>query len=188
MHLRLVTPADAPAIAAIYAPYVRETAISFEAEPPDAQEMQRRIAAFPAGRPWLAAADNDRLLGYAYANTFNVRHAYQWSTETTVYVDRAAQRRGIGRALYMRSSGCSKNSVPARVRRITLPNDASVGLHRALGFTDAGIYVRAGYKFARWHDVGWFQRGIGADPAPPDREPLPVNVRSSARRWEQERG
>ena len=176
MRLRPVTPDDAPAIAAIYAPIVRETAISFEEDPPDAAAMRQRIMGFPAVRPWIVAADASALLGYAYAGDFRTRAAYRWSTETSVYVDPKAHRRGIGRALYLALFELlSAMGYRRAFAGITLPNEASVALHRALGFIEAGIYERAGYKFGRWHDVGMYQRSIGSDPARPDREPLALS-------------
>jgi len=172
VRLRAVTPADAPAIAAIYSPVVRETAISFEAEPPSDDEMRSRIVAIAPRRPWLVAEDDDVLLGYAYASEFRSRAAYRWSVETTVYVATAAHRRGVGRALY---SALFRLLDMLGYRRayagITLPNDASVGLHHALGFTEAGILHRAGFKFGTWHDVVTLERSLGSDPAPPDGEP-----------------
>lgn len=172
MRLRPVTPADAPAIAAIYGAVVRDTSISFETVPPSDDEMRARIAAVYPQRPWLVAEDDDAFLGYAYANEFRSRAAYRWSVETTVYVAVPAHRRGVGRRLYtalfalLDALGYRRAFVG-----ITLPNDASVGLHHALGFTDVGVLARAGFKFGRYHDVASLERSLGTDPQPPDGEP-----------------
>lgn len=167
-----MTPADAPAIAAIYGSIVRDTAISFETEAPSADEIAARIAAISGARPWLVAEDGAAFLGYAYAAEFRSRAAYRWSIETTVYVAPAAQRRGVASALYAALFRLLDQLGYRRAYAgITLPNDPSLALHRALGFTDAGILQRAGFKFDRWHDVAFLERSLGTDPAPPDGEP-----------------
>ncbi len=145
-YVRLATPADAAAVAAIYAPVVRDTAISFEAEPPDAAEFVRRMEATLPARPWLVAEDGGRVVGYAYAGPHRARAAYGWSVEPSVYVDAGARGRGVGRALYgallavLRAQGFAN-----AYAGVTLPNEASVGLHRAFGFEDVAVYRRVGY-------------------------------------------
>ncbi len=172
MRLRPVTPADAPAIAAIYGAIVRDTSISFETVPPSDDEIRTRIAAVMPQRPWLVAEDDTAFLGYAYAGEFRSRAAYRWSIEATVYVAPIAHRRGVGRALYsalfalLDALGYRRAFVG-----VTLPNEPSVGLHHALGFTDVGVLHRAGFKFGRYHDVASLERPLGTDPAPPDGEP-----------------
>jgi L-amino acid N-acyltransferase YncA len=142
VRLRPVTPEDAPAIAAIYAPIVRATPISFEIEPPDVVAIRKRIVQFSPAHVWLVAEDDSVLLGYAYGGPFRARPAYRWSTETTVYVDAAAHRRGVGLTLYtalfrlLAAMGYHR-----AFAGITLPNAASVGLHRAAGFVEAGVFT-----------------------------------------------
>ncbi len=159
MRVRVVRLDDAAAIAAIYAPVVIETAISFEAIPPDADEFRRRIELERGLRPWLVMADDaDRAIGYVYGSTYKARHAYRFSSEVTVYIDAAARGRGVGRRLYtallalLRAQGYR-----TAYAGITLPNAASVGLHVAMGFTPAGVMHAAGYKFGRWHDVAYYE-------------------------------
>ena len=134
--------------------------------------MRARIETIAARRPWLVAEDDDAFLGYAYASEFATRASYRWSVFTTVYVAPAAQRRGVGRALY---TALFAQLDALGFRRafawITLPNEPSLGLHRALGFTDVGVMHRAGFKFDAWHDVAFLERSLGNDPAPPDGEP-----------------
>ncbi|MBE2318644.1 N-acetyltransferase [Solirubrobacter sp. CPCC 204708] len=155
MEVRQATADDAPACAAIYAPYVTDTAVSFELEPPDAHEMARRIAAAHA---WLVLEDEGRVVGYAYAGTFHPRAAYRFACETSVYLERGFERRGGGRALYavllplLRERGFT-----TAIAGMTLPNPGSEGLHRALGFEPVGTYRRVGFKFDAWHDVAWTQ-------------------------------
>lgn len=168
MKIRTAHPDDAPAIAAIYAPVVAGTAISFETEPPDAAEMRARIAkTLGAGLPWLVAEADGVVCGYAYASKHRERAAYQWSVDTTVYVADGRRGQGVGRALY-----CALLPLLAELgycqafAGIALPNAASVGLHEALGFAPLGVYRNVGFKLGQWRDVGWWQRAL--------REPDPV--------------
>jgi L-amino acid N-acyltransferase YncA len=161
---------DAGRIAAIYAPYVRETAISFETEPPTAEEMARRIAEAQRAHAWLVLEQDADVVGYAYGGPFMARSAYQWATTVSVYLESGRRRTGGGRALYE----ALFDRLAARGHRtalaaIALPNEASIGLHRALGFDEAGVYRRVGWKLGRWHDVAWYQRSLGDDGPP---EPL----------------
>ncbi len=167
MTLRLATPDDAAAVAAIYAPAVTDSATSFEAVSPDAAEMAARIAATLPRYPWLVAESGGRVAGYAYAGLHRARAAYAWSAETSVYLAADAQGRGLGRTLMtalleiLRMQGFAVAYAGA-----TLPNDASVGLHRALGFGDVGVFPRAGFKHGRWHDTWWGARDLGSGRAP----------------------
>lgn len=169
--IRPAAPGDAGQIAAIYAPIVRETPISFELEPPDAAEFGRRMARYGAFGPWLVCERAGEILAYAYASPHNERAAYQWAVNVSIYAGASARRLGAGRALYgvlfelLRLQGFM-----VACAGVTLPNAASVGLHEALGFAPVGVYRRIGYKFGRWHDVGWWQMDLQpppADPPPP---------------------
>ncbi|NHN57199.1 N-acetyltransferase [Calidifontibacter sp. DB0510] len=159
---------DAASCAAIYAPYVTDTVISFEAEPPDAAEMGRRMN---AAIEWLVAREDDVVLGYAYATRHRERAAYRFACDVSVYTAPAAHRRGVGTALY----GELLARVTARGLRmacagVTQPNPASVGFHEAMGFQRVGLYRAIGWKFGAWHDVLWLQRPLAGD-GPPEREP-----------------
>jgi phosphinothricin acetyltransferase len=160
--------------AEIYSPYVRETAISFEDDPPDAEEMGRRIADTSTRYPWLAAESGGRVVGYAYASPHRVRAAYRWAADVAVYVEPGQQCRGIGRALYRALLELlTRQGVQVACAGITLPNQSSVRLHEALGFEPVGVYRRIGWKAGAWHDVGWWQRQlIGAQQrVPPEVGP-----------------
>jgi L-amino acid N-acyltransferase YncA len=165
---------DAAACAAIYAPYVEQTPISFEERPPDALEMEARIARCAATHPWLVAEEGGEVVGYAYACQHQERAAYRWAADVSVYVAVNRRGEGLGRSLY--------EALFARLRRqnfqiacagITLPNDASVRLHEALGFIRVGVSPRIGWKGGRWHDVSWWQ--LELEPVLPGAplEPLP---------------
>jgi phosphinothricin acetyltransferase len=174
--IRQATEADAAQIAAIYAPYVRDTAISFEVVPPTPRTMAERIASLAPTYPWLVCADNGAVLGYAYASRHRDRAAYQWSIDVSVYVAAAAHRRGIGRALYTTLLRLSAAQGYCNAYGgITLPNASSVGLHEAMGFRTVGIYRRVGHKLGAWHDVGWWALDLRPRPAtPPALRPLPA--------------
>ncbi len=159
MHIRPVEAADAPAIQAIYAPIVATTAISLEDTPPDTAEIASRIGAIIAAYPYLVAEEDGTLAGFAYASQHRTRSGYRYSVDVTVYVAGHAQRRGIGRALYAALLPAARSlGYHAAFAGIALPNPASIALHEAMGFTPVGTYYQAGFKFGRWHDVGWWQR------------------------------
>lgn len=168
MLIRLASPADAPVVAAIYEPIVRDTSISFEIEPPDAGEIARRISEDMPAYPWFVAADDDAVVGYAYATRHRARPAYRWAVDVSVYVESTQHRRGVGRQLYdtlmeVLTSQGYRNAFAG----IALPNPASVGLHESVGFEYVGTFASVGWKHRRWHDVAWWQRSLGTGDGPP---------------------
>ena len=180
--IRLACAADAEAISRIYAPYVADTATSFETEPPTASEIAGRVVETLASHPWIVYDENGVVGGYAYATKHRARSAYQWSTEVSVYVAETFRRRHIGQALYTSLFAIlgAQGFVNAYAG-ITLPNAASVRLHESLGFEPVGVYRRIGYKLGSWHDVGWWQLALApypASPAPP--QPLAAVNRRDA--------
>jgi L-amino acid N-acyltransferase YncA len=142
--IRDATPEDGAACAAVYAPYVTDTATTFEYEPPTPAEMAERIAKAQKDHAWVVAEDDGRVMGYAYAGRYKERAAYRWACEVSVYLEQGRRRNGM-----------------------TLPNPASEGMHRALGFEPVGVYRRIGWKHGAWHDVAWVQRPLGAAGTPP---------------------
>jgi phosphinothricin acetyltransferase len=158
--IRPATVADAARCAEIYRPFVTDGWVSFETEPPDAEEMASRIATYGASHAWLVAQDADgKVLGYAYGSPHRTRAAYATSADVGIYVDPAAARRGIGRALYLALFPLLKEKgLHAVFAGIALPNPGSIGLHEAVGFTPVGIYREVGWKMDGWRDVGWWQR------------------------------
>ena len=138
-ELRLVNEDDAAAIAEIYRPIVESTPISFEIEPPDEHEIQRRILETRRKYPWLVCDNRGRVVGYAYATQHRLRVAYQWSVDTSVYVHPDFRRCGIGRALYTSLLQIlAAQGYFNAYAGITLPNPGSVGLHESLGFQPVG--------------------------------------------------
>jgi len=165
---------DAAACAAIYAPYVEQTPISFEERPPDALAMEARIARCVATHPWLVAEDGGEVVGYAYACRHQERAAYRWAADVSVYV--AANRRGegLGRSLYeLLFARLRQQNFQIACAGITLPNDASVRLHEALGFLRVGVSPRIGWKGGGWHDVSWWQLELAPVAPGTPLEPLP---------------
>jgi len=169
--VRDASAADAAACAAIYAPYVTGTAITFETEPPPAGEMAARIENASRSYAWLVLEEQGRVVGYAYGGRFHARPAYRWAAEVSVYLEPGRRRTGGGRALYEALLGrLRERGFRIAIAGMTLPNEASVALHEALGFQPVGIYRRIGYKLGEWHDVAWMQRRLlddGGEPPEP---------------------
>ena len=179
MSVRVAQATDAEAIAAIYAPYVLETVISFEEEPPSAAEIGARIAAALPMYPFLVFEEAGRLLGYAYGSAHLPRAAYRWSANVSVYTAQDQHRRGVGTALYAELLAIlRRQGFHSLFAGIALPNAGSVGLHEAMGFVHLGTYREVGFKFGRWHDVGYWRLGL-ADGAPTG-EPVPFERLASA--------
>jgi L-amino acid N-acyltransferase YncA len=165
---------DGGECARIYAPFVTDTVVSLEESAPDGDELSRRIAHVSISHPWLVAESNRRLAGFAYASRHRERASYRWAADVSVYVDADQRRHGVATALYrelmqrLRGQG-----IYVACAGITVPNQASVALHEALGFTLVGIYPRIGYKHGAWRDVGWWQLALAPqrDEAPPEPGP-----------------
>jgi phosphinothricin acetyltransferase len=159
---------DGEVCAAIYAPYVTDTAITFEDVPPTAAEMGERILAAQRSHAWLVAHEAGRVFGYAYGWPHRSRPAYRWSCEVSIYLERTRRRTGAGRVLYQALfERLRERGFRVLLAGITQPNEASTGLHRAVGFEPVGVYRDIGWKHGRWHDVSWSQLTIGADSTAP---------------------
>jgi L-amino acid N-acyltransferase YncA len=184
--LREAQPEDAAPIAAIYRPYVTDTVITFEVEPPGASEFAERMAQIQELAPWLVCEVGGSVVGYAYASKHHERAAYQWALNAAVYLSPAHHRRGLGRALYtslfelLRLQGfCSVHG------GITLPNAASVGLHESMGFRRVALYPAVGYKQRAWHDVGWWQLELCPRLGEPPQLMTPAAARTAhPRAWQ----
>lgn len=176
--VRPATPDDAAACAAIYAPYVSDTAITFESVPPDTSEMAGRIAAAQREHAWLVAESGPkedpytrRIVGYAYAGPYSPRDAYRWSVEVSAYLALDERGRGTGRLLYEQLlSTLRERGFHSAIARIALPNEASIRLHTRFGFVESGLYREIGYKLGRWHDVATMQLPLQTPGTSPLRE------------------
>ncbi|MHB8657166.1 MAG: GNAT family N-acetyltransferase [Solirubrobacteraceae bacterium] len=175
MHIRSADPrTDAAACAEIYAPFVTGSAASFEETAPEPEQFAQRIERFGATHAWLVAIRDRDVLGYAYGAPHRERAAYRWATDVTVYVASQAQRGGIGRALYDQLlARLADQGFYIACAGITLPNQASVALHRVCGFELVGIYRRIGWKAGAWRDVAWWQRDLRPPADEPPLEPSP---------------
>jgi phosphinothricin acetyltransferase len=167
--IRPATAGDAEGIAAVYAPFVQDTAISFETDAPDAAEIAHRLS---RGLSWFVAVDGDEVIGFCSASRHRTRAAYRWAVDCSVYVRPQDQGKGVGRQLYTRLfDELRALGFVQAFAGIALPNPASVAAHEAMGFTPVGVYRQVGYKLGRWHDVGWWQLTLQTPPADP-AEPL----------------
>ncbi len=159
MLIRPAEERDAEACAAIYAPYVRDTTISFEAEPPT--EMAARIAKATKSYAWLVLEIDGEVVGYAYGSPYKERAAYRWSCEVSVYLAQDRRRAGGGKALYEALfARLAERGFRMAVAGMTQPNEPSVGLHKAMGFELIGTWRRIGWKHGAWRDVTWMQREL----------------------------
>lgn len=166
MHIRTATPADAKRLLEIYAPYVEDTAISFEMETPSVEEFRGRITKISQKYPYLVAEEEGRIVGYAYAGVFKDRRAYDHCVETTVYVSLDHHGRGVGKALYTELEKClSAQGITnlnaciawAPVEGPHLTND-SEAFHAAMGYTKVAHFHRCGYKFGEYWDMIWMEK------------------------------
>ena len=183
--VRLATVEDGAACAAIYGPFVEDTSISFELEPPTPDEMAGRIEKTTTRTPWLVVEVDGTVRGYAYGTRHRDRAAYDWTVESTVYVDRDFAGRGIGRAAMTALLEVLRlQGFHLVVAGITQPNPASTALHRALGFERIGEFGAIGWKDGRWHGVEWYGLELG----PRDRPPAPIRPLADAiADWERAR-
>ena len=173
MHIRPATPADIPAITRIYAHAVAHGTASFELAPPDETEMRRRMQAILDGKfPYIVAEIDGAVAGYAYASLYRTRPAYRFTVEDSVYVAPAIHRRGIGKALLLSLiEACTALGFRQMIAVIGDSDQAaSIGVHRACGFTDAGSLRNIGWKFGRWLDTPLMQLALGpGGMTPPDK-------------------
>lgn len=164
LTLRPSRPDDLPAVQAIYAHAVTRGTGTFELEPPDLGEMERRReAVLAAGWPWLVAERGGQVLGYAYAAPFRPRPAYRYCLEDSIYLAEAARGQGIGRLL-LAELVARCEALGARQMLAVIgdsSNAGSIGVHRTLDFEHVGLLKAAGWKFGRWLDVVLMQRALG---------------------------
>lgn len=161
--VRAASAKDAAQIARIYNYFVENSVITFEEEPVDAQAMADRIAAVQgASLPWLVTEIDEAVVGYVHASPWKQRSAYRHSVETTIYVEKGCENRGIGSRLYsellsiLRAAGKH-----VAIGGVALPNDASIALHEKLGFAHAATFRQVGFKHGRWVDVAYWQTVLG---------------------------
>lgn len=168
MQVRAPREEDFAALAAITSHYIATTAAHFGYDAVSEAELRGLWQRGAAKYPWLVAEADGGVIGYAKSGTWRERAAYAWTTEVTVYVAPGTQRRGIGRALYTPLlAELTARGFRSAIAGITLPNDASVGLHRALGFTSVGVVRDAGWKHGAWHAIEFFQKPLATGAGAP---------------------
>jgi phosphinothricin acetyltransferase len=182
--IRLATQEDCDAMLGIYAPYIQNTAVSFENTVPEPHAFCRRFLDFTRQFPWLVCETDGGISGYCYAHRFAERAAYDWSVECSIYLHEACHGRRIGTALFsalldtLRLQGyCNAYSL------VALPNPQSEGLHKAFGFNLAGTLQKVGYKYGEWHDVGYYALSLRDYPENP-QPPKPIGLISGTRGFE----
>src|SRR3954454_8104017 len=177
LRVRVADPAaDAARVAGIYRPYVEETIVSFEEVAPTPDQMADRIRSTLPWTPWLVAEEDGRAVGYAYASRHRERAGYRWSVDISVYVEREAHGRGIGRALYAELLPIlRRQGFVNAYAGIGLPNEASVALHRSIGMSLVGVYEKVGWKMGDWVDVAWYGMRLSeqTDDGSMPPEPIP---------------
>ncbi|HWE37472.1 MAG TPA: GNAT family N-acetyltransferase [Isosphaeraceae bacterium] len=180
--IRLATGDDAEAVRAIYAPFCDAVShVSFEVEAPSVEEMRRRIENTLSHHPWLVSEEGGEILGYVYAGPHRERAAYRWSVDVSAYIGR--RRSGVGRGLYRSLFAILKlQGFMSAFAGATLPNEASVGLHRAMGFEEVGVYRRVGFKAGAWRDVVWWRLALREPPDDP-AEPLTLEQAQRLNGW-----
>jgi L-amino acid N-acyltransferase YncA len=170
-EIRAATTADLPAITEIYDHAVRYGTATFELISPDLAEMTRRFGVLmDGGFPYLVAADEGRVVGYAYAGAYRPRPAYRFTVENSVYLQPAIHRRGIGLQLLQRLIAESERRGHRQMIAVIgdSANAGSIGVHKRCGFQMIGTHPDVGFKFGRWLDTVMMQRalGEGADTLP----------------------
>ena len=170
MNIRLARPSDAATLLAIYAPYVENTAITFEYEVPTIEDFATRIEKTLERYPYLVAEEDGLILGYAYASTYYARAAYDWAVELSVYVSQDARGQGVGTKLYDELEDLlDQMGYVHFLACISLPNEASLALHRKRGYQQVAHFPKIGYKFNRWYDIVWLQKSL-------DKEARPIKL------------
>ena len=161
MEIRFAKPSDARSMLDIYAPYVENTAITFEYEVPTIEDFATRIAKTLEKYPYLVAEEDGVVVGYAYASTYYARAAYDWAVELSVYVSQDARGQGVGSKLYDALEDLLEQMGYIHfLACISLPNEASLALHRKRGYQQVAHFPKIGYKFNRWHDIVWLQKSL----------------------------
>lgn len=152
--IRMATPQDASAIAAIYEPYICNTTITFEYDPVPTDMMRNRITEVMKQFPWLVYEKDGKILGYAYCSRFKERAAFDWDCECSVYIDEKEHRKGIASELYNRLFELIRlQGYYTIYALITFSHESSISLHKKFGFTEVGVYQKTGYKFDKWWDL-----------------------------------
>lgn len=169
MKIRIACKEDAKRLLEIYAPYILNTAITFEYIVPSLEEFEKRIIKTIKNYPYLVAEKDGCVVGYAYTSAFKNRAAYDWAVETSIYIDMNCQGNGIGKALYDALEKISKlQNILNMNACIAIPDQGSVAFHKKIGYTQVAHFHKCGYKFNQWYDMIWMEKMLGRHPLKPD--------------------
>ncbi len=170
-NIRFVKISDTEQVLNIYKPYIERTSTSFEYKIPSKDEFSQRINKVISFYPWLVYEEDNEILGYAYASKHREREAYQWSADVSVYLKEEAKRKGIASQLYTQLfSLLKKQGICNLYAGISLPNEASTGLHEKMGFNKIAEFHNVGYKLGKWWNVGYWElrlNDVTDNPTPP---------------------
>lgn len=170
--IRNATSADAERLVEIYAPYVENTAITFEYDVPSIAAFSERIQNISARYPYFVAIDNDTIVGYAYATQLGERKAFSWAVETAIYLDQSYHGGGIGKKLYTAlEKALVEQGITNMYARIVSPHPQSIGFHTSFGFKTAGLLHACGFKLGKWHDLVYMEKQIAELAIPPKERP-----------------
>lgn len=171
--IRIAKQTEAESILNIYTPYIQNTSFTFETEVPTIDEFKKRIESYLVNWPWLVCEINGKIAGYAYCGKHRERIAYQWCTESSVYVHDDFQRMGVAKALYAAIIELVKLQGYRNLYAvINLPNERSVLFHEQMGFKYFATYKNVGYKLGKWKNVGWWELQLNEynlEPEPPKK-------------------
>lgn len=170
VHFRRATEEDVVSILAIYAPYVTDSAITFEYDVPSEEEFRQRIRTISAEYPYFVCESDGQIIGYAYAHRHMERAAYQWNAEISIYIRQGFTGKGFGKTLCQTLIDLLRlQGIRNVFSCVTIPNERSAHLHHSMEFSTEGIFQNAGYKCGKWQTIAWFRKNI----APYTNEPAP---------------
>lgn len=175
IKIRAASENDAKDILEIYAPYVKETAITFEYDVPDPAEFAGRIRTTLQKYPYIVVEKDGKLLGYAYAGSFVGRAAYDWAAEVTIYLKKDMRKMGLGKKLYQALEKiCRAQNITNLYACIGCPETEdeyltknSMQFHAHMGYALIGEFHKCGYKFGRWYNMVWMEKIIGTHDSVP---------------------
>lgn len=169
MNIRIASPEDAPALLEIYAPYVKNTSITFEYEVPSVKDFSERIRHTLEKYPYLVAEENHTPVGYAYVSAFKSRAAYDWSVETSIYVSQDKKHAGVGKALYTALEKLlTRQHICNLCACITYPNPVSLAFHESFGYKTVAHFHQSGFKQGQWLDMIWMEKELCPHTNPPE--------------------
>lgn len=170
VHFRRATEEDVVPILAIYAPYVTDSAITFEYDVPSEEEFRQRIRTISAEYPYFVCESDGQIIGYAYAHRHMERAAYQWNAEISIYIRQGFTGKGLGKTMCQTLIDLLRlQGIRNVFSCVTIPNERSAHLHHSMEFSTEGIFQNAGYKCGKWQTIAWFRKNI----APYSNEPAP---------------